>query len=113
MLYNNLKFALKHLKRSYMFRSHAHPQGAHIVPCKSCSLKTLSESHRYRKLVLWQRCHSTNLPTETDLANPSRLRTQKDTVSEKLYSLVSSRRETRHQNQAILNFTCYKIVRTL
>ena len=23
---------LKHLKRSYIFRSHDHPQGAHIVP---------------------------------------------------------------------------------
>jgi len=28
-----LKFTLKHLKRSYMFRSHDHPQGAYIVPC--------------------------------------------------------------------------------
>jgi len=27
-----LKFTLKHLKRSYMFRSHDHPQGAYIVP---------------------------------------------------------------------------------
>jgi len=27
------KFTLKHLKRSYMFRSHDHPQGAYIVPC--------------------------------------------------------------------------------
>jgi len=33
MLFTNLKFALKHLKRSYMFRSHDHPQGAYIVPC--------------------------------------------------------------------------------
>jgi len=29
----SLKLILKHLKRSYMFRSHDHPQGAHIVPC--------------------------------------------------------------------------------
>jgi len=30
--FNDLKFALKHLKRSNMFRSNDHPQGAHIVP---------------------------------------------------------------------------------
>ena len=29
----SLKFTLKHLKRSYMMRSHDHPQGAYIVPC--------------------------------------------------------------------------------
>jgi len=29
----SLKFTLKHLKRSYMFRSHDHPQGAYTVPC--------------------------------------------------------------------------------
>ena len=29
----SLKFTLKHLKHSYMFRSHDHPQGAYIVPC--------------------------------------------------------------------------------
>jgi len=29
----NLKFTLKHLKRSYMFRSYVHPQGAYFVPC--------------------------------------------------------------------------------
>jgi len=29
----SLKFTLKHLKRSYMFQSHNHPQGAYIVPC--------------------------------------------------------------------------------
>jgi len=29
----NIKFTLKHLKRSYIFRSHDHPQGAYIVPC--------------------------------------------------------------------------------
>ena len=28
----SLKFTLKHLKRSYMFRSHDHPQGAYTVP---------------------------------------------------------------------------------
>ena len=31
--FNNLKFTLKHLKRSYMFRSYDHPEGAYIVPC--------------------------------------------------------------------------------
>jgi len=29
----SLKFALKRLKRSYMFRSHDHRHGAYIVPC--------------------------------------------------------------------------------
>jgi len=29
----SLKFTLKHLKRSYMFRSHYNPQGAYIVRC--------------------------------------------------------------------------------
>jgi hypothetical protein len=28
-----LKFILKHLKSSYMFRSIDHHQGAHVVPC--------------------------------------------------------------------------------
>ena len=27
------KFTLKHFKRSYMYRSHDHPQGTYIVPC--------------------------------------------------------------------------------
>ena len=31
--FNDLKFTLKHLKCSYMFRSYDHPQGAYIVPC--------------------------------------------------------------------------------
>jgi hypothetical protein len=31
--YNSLKFTLKCLKSSYMFRSLDHPQGAYIVPC--------------------------------------------------------------------------------
>jgi len=31
--FSDLKFTLKHLKRSYMFRSHDHPQGAYTVPC--------------------------------------------------------------------------------
>ena len=30
---NNLKFTLKHLNRSYMFRSYEHPQGAYFDPC--------------------------------------------------------------------------------
>jgi len=50
----NLKFTLKHLKRSYMFLSHDHPQGAYIVPSQRYSLKTLSDLHRYVNLVLWQ-----------------------------------------------------------
>ena len=35
IVFNNLKFTLKHLKRSYIFRSYDHPQGAYIVPCSS------------------------------------------------------------------------------
>ena len=31
--FNDLKFTLKHLKRSNMFRSYDHPQAAYIVPC--------------------------------------------------------------------------------
>ena len=31
--FNDLKFTLKHLKCSYMFRSYDHPQAAYIVPC--------------------------------------------------------------------------------
>jgi hypothetical protein len=27
------KFTLKRFKRSYMFRSHDHPEGAYTVPC--------------------------------------------------------------------------------
>ena len=33
IVFNNLKFTLKHLKRSYMFRSYDHPQGAYFVSC--------------------------------------------------------------------------------
>jgi len=29
----SIKFTLNHLKRSYMFRSHDHPQGAYIASC--------------------------------------------------------------------------------
>jgi len=32
-VFNNLKFTLKLLKRSYMFRSHGHPRAAYLVPC--------------------------------------------------------------------------------
>ena len=32
IVFNNLKFTLKHLKRSYIFRSYDHPQGAYFVP---------------------------------------------------------------------------------
>jgi len=31
--FNDLKLTLKHLKRSHMFRSYDHPQGAYTVPC--------------------------------------------------------------------------------
>jgi len=37
--FNDIKFTLKHLKRSYTFRSYHHPQGAYIVPFCSYSLK--------------------------------------------------------------------------
>jgi len=43
MVFNKLKFTLKHLKRSYMFRSYDHSQGAYFVPCKSYSLKYSSD----------------------------------------------------------------------
>jgi len=33
IVFNNLKFTLKHLKLSYMFRSHDHPQAAYFVLC--------------------------------------------------------------------------------
>ena len=39
IVFNNLKFTLKPLKRSYMFQSYDHPQGAYFVPCQSYSLK--------------------------------------------------------------------------
>jgi len=52
--FNNLKLTLKHLKRSYMFRSCDHSQGAYIVPCYSYSLKTVSDLLCYVELVLWQ-----------------------------------------------------------
>jgi len=31
--FNDLKFTLKHLNRSYIFRSYDHPQEAYIVLC--------------------------------------------------------------------------------
>jgi len=31
--FNDLKFTLEHLKRSYMFWSYDHPQGAYAVSC--------------------------------------------------------------------------------
>ena len=37
--YISLKFTLKYLKISYMFRSLDHPQGAYIVTCYSYMLK--------------------------------------------------------------------------
>ena len=33
VVFNNLKFTLKPLKRPYMFRSYDHPQGAYFIPC--------------------------------------------------------------------------------
>ena len=50
----DLKFTLKNLKRSYVFRSYNHPQGVYIVPCYSYGLKTLNDLHRYVELVLRQ-----------------------------------------------------------
>ena len=38
-LYISLKFFIKHLKCSYMFRSLDHPQGTRLVPCYDCTLK--------------------------------------------------------------------------
>jgi len=32
IVFNNLNFTLKHLKRFYMFLSYDHPQGAYFVP---------------------------------------------------------------------------------
>ena len=46
----SLKFTLKHLKRSYMFRSHNHPQGAYIVLCWSYNLK---HSVNYFVMLTW------------------------------------------------------------
>jgi len=45
-LFNDLKFILKHLKRSYMFRSYDHPQGACIVPGSSKEKRKLPEDDR-------------------------------------------------------------------
>jgi hypothetical protein len=67
-LFNDLKFRLKHLKRSYTFRSYDHPQGAYIVPCYSYSLKTLSDLHRYVELVLWH--HAATAPTQRNDSIP-------------------------------------------
>ena len=51
-LFNDLKFTLKRLKRSYMFRTNDHPQGEYIVPCWSYTLKSLRDLDRYVELVL-------------------------------------------------------------
>ena len=50
IVFNNLKFTLKHLKRSYMFGSYDHPQGAYFVPCYSYSLK---HSVIYFVILIW------------------------------------------------------------
>ena len=56
-IYNlrSLKFALKHLKCSYMFRSHDHLEGAYTVPCWSYNLKHSVNYFVMLTVVLWQR----------------------------------------------------------
>ena len=70
--FNDLKFTLKHLKRSYIFRSHDHPQGTYIVPCEIYSLKTLSGLHRLIlnsiRLAQYKR-HAATAPTQRNDAN--------------------------------------------
>ena len=62
IFFNNLKFTLKHLKLSYMFRSYDHPQGAYSVASKSYNLKTLCDLLRCVNLVLWlQPQHQINI----------------------------------------------------
>ena len=39
ILFKKSNFYNKTFKRSYMFRTHDHPQGIYIVPCKSYNLK--------------------------------------------------------------------------
>jgi len=51
----SLKFTLKPLKRSYVFRSYDHPQGAYFVPCQSYNLKHTVNYFVMLTLVLWQR----------------------------------------------------------
>jgi len=50
----SLKCILKHLKRSYMSRSHDHPQRAYFVPCWSYNLKRPVNYLAMLILVLWQ-----------------------------------------------------------
>jgi len=59
----SVKFTLKHVKRSYMFRSHDHPQGAYIVPCYSYNLKHSVNYFVMLTLVLCSMCmlHSTKV----------------------------------------------------
>jgi len=52
--FSDLKLTLKHLKRSYIFRSYDHPQGATPFLAKVIVLKTLSHLNRYVELVLWR-----------------------------------------------------------
>ena len=42
IVFNNLKFTLKHLKRSYVFRSYDHPQGDILCYFGSKSLSVLN-----------------------------------------------------------------------
>ena len=50
----SLKFTLKHLKRSYMFRTYDHPQGAYFVPCQCYNLKHSVSYFIMLTLALWQ-----------------------------------------------------------
>jgi len=50
MVFNNLKFTLKLLKCSYMFRSYDHPQGSNFGPYQSYSLK---HSVVYFVILIW------------------------------------------------------------
>jgi len=48
IVFNKLKCTLKHLKRSHMFRSYNHPQGAYFVPLLKLQFKTLSDLLHYQ-----------------------------------------------------------------
>ena len=51
IVFNNLKFTLERLKRSYMFRSSS---GCLRFSLLKLQFKTLSDLFRYINLVLWQ-----------------------------------------------------------
>ena len=48
--FKDLKFTLKHLKRSYMFRSYDHPQGAYTVRAirRTTHIHSQAHSEQYR-----------------------------------------------------------------